>query len=475
MIKELAELLGKHGFSLYPQSLRVTEDGTKLFVARRAGQKAVGVLQAQRRLALSSSVLEGVRLSSGDAASLHALTWENYEKLKSVAPIAPSPCDGKASFGTGDRLGLVSAAHLDALSRYPVFPVIAQQSPRELARTRRDFRDVLLDAVMGVLESGCAGPFGADADHIKDEEHLMAGAEAGYSMYTLDVSDWLQDPGASPADQLSQLSRRIISDCAGMELATACGESPEISEEKLLTSALMYEKALEQVKHFHGLLGGVIRNFDLEVSIDESARDTTPEDHLFVAEYLHRSGIDFTSLAPKFPGQFQKGVDYAGDVTALARSLHGHTALCREIGGYRLSLHSGSDKFSIYPLFAEITEGRFHVKTSGTSWLQAVKVIASVDASLFRELYALCLENLDESKKAYHVSITKEQFPAEPPDGLSAFLARPDVRQLVLISYGALLDEKRDQIYDTLHRHEEEHCASVARHIERHLGMLFPG
>ncbi len=212
----------------------------------------------------------------------------------------------------------------------------------------------------------------------------------------------------------------------------------------------------------------------MEVSIDEGSRQTSVEDHLFVAEYLHRSGIDFTSLAPKFPGQFQKGVDYAGDMEALARSLRTHAVLCKQIGGYRLSLHSGSDKFSIYPMFREITEGRFHIKTSGTSWLQAVKAIASANVPLFQELYALCLQNLDESKKAYDVAVTKQDFPTELPKvDLPKFVTRPDVRQLFHISYGVLLDNKRDQILETLHRHESEHYSLVRDHIDKHLNLLF--
>ena len=468
MIHELTALLEKHGFSLYPQSLRTVSDGTRLFVAARDGRKAVGVIQSRKTLELSALVLQVVKLPSGDSVSLHALTWENYQELKATAPISPSPCDRKASFGTGDRLGLVSAAHLDVLRRYPVFPVPAQQSPRELMRTERDFQDVLLKAVMGVLESGYTGKFGADADHIKDEEYLMMGARAGYSMYTLDVSDWLQDPDASSADRLSPLSRSIVAESGQMKVSGA-----PISEQELLKSALIYENAMEQIKHSNDLVKGIIPAFDLEVSIDEGSRDTSVEDHLFVAEYLHRSGIGFSSLAPKFPGQFQKGVDYEGNVDSLAESLRAHAALCRQMGGYRLSLHSGSDKFSIYRLFSEATGGNFHIKTSGTSWLQAVKVIASANAPLFRELYGLCLEYLDESKKAYHVSIAKEHFPAAPPDDLPGFFADPNVRQLFHISYGVLLDNKRSRIYETLHRHESEHYAFVSEHMEAHLKLLF--
>lgn len=469
MLRELIASLEGHGFRLYPQSVRAVNEDTTLFAASRGDQKAVGILQPGKALQLSSPLLQEAT-PTGDDVGLYPLTWENYETLRGVLPISPSTCDRQASFGTGDRLGLVSAAHLNALGRYPVFPVIAQQSPRELTKCGRDFRDVLLKAVMGVLESGYTGKFGADADHIKDEEHLMKAAEAGYSMYTVDVSDWLQDPTGKSADSLSPLSRSIVAECAGVKAADYM-----ISEQELLKSALIYEKSLEQIRHFNDRIASVVKNYDLEVSIDEGARDTTVEDHLFAAEYLHRNGIDFTSLAPKFPGQFQKGVDYEGDYDALAVSLRRHAALCKRLGGYRLSLHSGSDKFSVYPLYNEVTDGCWHIKTSGTSWLEAVRVISQTNLPLFRELYALCLENLDESKKAYHVRIKTEDFSTQLPEDIASYFAEPSVRQLFHISYSALLDPANcgAEIYKTLNAHEGTHYLTVAGHIERHLGLLF--
>ena len=465
MFENLTAVLKKSGFVPYPDSLRDIEGG-KIFVARRGGEKLVGIVGNLH--GLSSPTLTE-KLPTGETVRLYPLDWANYQALKRLLPITPSPCDREASFGTGDRLGIASAAHLEVLQRYPVFPVIAQQSPRELQKCNRDFQDVLLKAVLGVLETGFTGAFGADADHIKDEEHLMMGARADYSMYTLDVSDWLQDPTGKSADSLSTLSRKIVADRAGMKVTG----NYTISEEELLKSALIYEQSMTQVLRFHKMLKGELAEFDLEVSIDEGARDTTVEDHLFTAEFLHRNGIDFTSLAPKFPGQFQKGVDYEGDVNELARSLDLHAALCREMGGYRLSLHSGSDKFSIYPMFADTTGGEFHIKTSGTSWLQAVKVVAMQNLPLFMELYSLCLDNLEGSKKAYHVKITHADFPDEIPADVMTFYARPDVRQLFHISYGVLLDHKKTEIFDILYTHEPEHYAAVSSHIEEHLKLLF--
>ena len=386
------------------------------------------------------------QLDLGQNIIVFPLTWANYQKLSRLLPITPSPCDKKSSFGTGDRLGMVTAAHLDSLTRCPVFPVIAQQSPRELERTDRDFKDVLLKAVMGVLETGYTGAFGADADHIKDETRFLEGVEAGFSMYTLDVSDDLRDISKlSPSEidsefaKLSETSRQVVREVAGTSLSVPGGADYVFDELELKKSALIYEKSMEQVVRFNSIAKSKLAGFDLEVSIDEGGRDTTPEDHIYVAEFLHRKGVSFTSLAPRFPGEFQKAVDYIGDYGVVARSFAVHAELARQQQGYRLSLHSGSDKFSVYKLFAEATQGSFHIKTSGTSWLQAMKLVAHSDAGLFKDLYRLCVEALPESKKAYHVYITPEHFPSELPQDLPGFYANPDVQQLFHISYGALL------------------------------------
>ncbi|MHB0912317.1 MAG: tagaturonate epimerase family protein [Armatimonadota bacterium] len=437
---------------IYKESTRELPGGGTLCIARKGG-KFIGISGSGLDLG-EPSFREGTK-------TFHQLTLENYLKLRELLPISPTRCKKQSSFGTGDRLGLVSAAHLSALGKYPIFPVIAQQSPRELERTGRSFKSVLLDAVMGVLESGYAGAFGADADHVKDEASLRAGAEAGYSMYTLDVSDWLQDPAPRA---LSEESKKVVS---SLEDKSVGGYT--FSSGKLTESALVYEKSMEQVCRFREIIRGYLTDFDLEISIDEGARGTTPEDHAYVAEYLHKSGVDFTSLAPKFPGEFQKGVDFIGDMTALADSVAVHSAICGTLGGYRLSLHSGSDKFSVYPLFAG---GNFHVKTSGTSWLEAVKVIASERPEVFADLYKLCLDNLEESKKAYHVYITPEHFPTEPT-AETGLLEDRDVRQLFHISYGVLLDNRREQLFEMLTGCEETHYSFVRKHIERHLELLF--
>ena len=333
---------------------------------------------------------------------------------------------------------------------------------------------------MGVLETGYTGKYGADADHIKDEKYLMEAIDAGYTMYTLDISDFIEKIKdlsekalKEKYEKVSSFSKKIIDKYAGKRVKISDEEYFELSYNELCKSAIVYEKALSFVEMVYEILKSKLSEFDIEVSIDEGERDTTPEDHFFVAQFLHDKGIDFKSLAPKFPGEFQKGIDYIGDIKEFERALKKHYALTKALEGYRLSLHSGSDKFSIYKIFYKITEGNFHIKTSGTSWLEAVKVIAKFFPDLFVELYQIALENLEESKKAYKVNITKEEFPKEIKEDYMEFLHKDNVRQLFHISYGVLLDEKRKEIYDLLNQKEKEHYQYVSENIKKHLKNLF--
>lgn len=475
VLNQLSSMLSLYSFILYPNSVRKLTDGMYVFVTKGSEDKKIGILTQEGGTKFKGPFFkEFLKIESTEFSfNLYPLSFENYLILRDNFGIGPIPCKNAASFGTGDRLGLATPAHLDAFKGSDLFPVLAQQSPRELEKTHRDFKDVLLKAVLGVLEAGYSEGFGADADHIKDEKYLLQAAEAGYTMYTLDVSEMLvkgEEPSVN-VDCISQLSLDIIKDFDGKKISFQDGEYT-IKQEELLRSAVIYEKAMHFVERVYDLLKERVKDFDLEVSIDEGDRDTTVEDHIFVAEYLHRKGIDFWSLAPKFRGEFEKAVDYRGDISKFTLELNKHCAVARMLGGYRLSLHSGSDKFSIYRIFNEATKHNFHIKTSGTSWLQALNVIYNKDRQLFKELYCIALDNLEDSKKAYKISIYRQDFEGRLDLDDPQVLQNPKVKQLLHISYGILLDKKREEIYDILSRYEAEHYRYVADNIKKHLELL---
>src|SRR5204862_836741 len=107
--------------------------------------------------------------------------------------------------------------------------------------------------------------------------------------------------------------------------------------------------------------------------------------------------------APRYIGDFEKGVDYKGELTEFEKSLTDHAAIAEMLGPYKLSLHSGSDKLSIYPAFARETKGRFHVKTAGTSYLEALRAVLRHDVDLFRKITDFARERYDADRATYHV------------------------------------------------------------------------
>ena len=170
-----------------------------------------------------------------------------------------------------------------------------------------------------------------------------------------------------------------------------------ISEIDHLRAVAKYGKALAHVAvlvdHIKTGMGG--REFDLEVSVDETATVTTLAEHRYIALELKRLDIPFIGLAPRFVGEFEKGVDYIGDLGAFEASYSEHAALAKEMG-YKMSIHSGSDKFSIYPIVARHSNPLVHLKTAGTSWVEALRVIAEKNPALFRQILALAMQGYAE-------------------------------------------------------------------------------
>jgi hypothetical protein len=246
---------------------------------------------------------------------------------------------------------------------------------------------------------------------------------------------------------------------------------------------LIYRDAIRHAaKIYHNLIEPSTRTIDFELSIDETLTPTTPEAHYFVASQLIADHVELTSLAPRFCGEFQKGIDYRGDLDAFRADYGQHSQIARSLG-YKISVHSGSDKFSVFPIVGELSQGEFHLKTAGTNWLEAVRVIARHDPALYRALHDYAVRHLDEARQYYHIS--GDPTRVAPLDNLSddelpLLMDQDDARQVLHITYGLLLKAKnedgssrfRARIYDFLNAHEAEYAAALQAHIGRHLKSL---
>ena len=180
--------------------------------------------------------------------------------------------------------------------------------------------------------------------------------------------------------------------------------------------------------------------------------------------------MKFTSLAPRFIGHFEKGVDYIGNLPALDAEMAKHAAVTAHFGTYKLSLHSGSDKFSVYPLVAKHWGSRLHVKTAGTSYLEGLRALAVTEPALFGRIWALGLERYDTDRATYHVSANT----ALVPTGLAlpALLDDFHAREILHVTFGSALTQFGTEIKAALVKHSDVYNANLQKHFRKHLDLL---
>ena len=238
----------------------------------------------------------------------------------------------------------------------------------------------MADATWVLLDAGWDQPFGADADHLKTTEHIDRCLPWGYTLFTIDPGDHVGAP--VPWEQLADTPRDLVARLARPLDLGDRALAP--TEAELLEAAATYGAAVAHVADLYEHLRGraPTGGFELEVSIDETDALTTHAGHVFIADALRRLGVEWVSLAPRFVGAFEKGIDYIGDVGALAEDIAVRAAIAARLGPYKLSVHSGSDKFSAYAAIAEATGGVLHLKTAGTSYLEALRAVALHDEPL---------------------------------------------------------------------------------------------
>lgn len=376
-----------------------------------------------------------------DGHTVAPLNHANAEALRKLFPFTqPVPVLARAATcGVGDRLGIASPGHIRAFEASDVSPVLAQQSMRELKLTKRTFADVVDAASFAVFRAGYRSGFGADGDHLKTVEDISVALETGYSMITLDCSDHIHKEAS---------------------------DAPGIYGDAIVFAKRVYDEFFAAGKFAA----------DLEISIDETDTPTSPEQHRWIARELLSRGVRFATLAPRFCGEFQKGIDYIGDLAAFEREIETHAEIAREYG-YKLSIHSGSDKFSVFPIIARHVGGQFHLKTAGTSWLEAMRVTAIADPALYRAAHAKGLASFAEAKKFYHVTTNIGNVP--PLDSLCdsalpELFENPDARQLIHITYGFILGDGmlKERLYALWRRERRAYSDALSAHIGRHLALI---
>ncbi len=401
------------------------------------------------------------------------------------------------SIGTGDRFGMEGTAQLAALEAARAagkdVGIVWNKSAREHAIIHSSPADQRGAATAAVAASGWKGPWFVDADHVglKTVEAFAPHCD----FFTIDVADFIGQASAN-SDIEGFVSRHA-------SLAGAKGLPAPVDAEALRKAASRYLAAVREAGKVYRKIVELKRGspFVAEVSMDETNEAQSPAELLAILAALADEGIPVATIAPKFSGRFNKGVDYVGDVAGFLAEFEADVKVTQFAASafglpaeLKLSIHSGSDKFSIYPGIREIA-GRlnagFHLKTAGTTWLEELVGLAEAGGSglaMAKEIYRASYGRYDELVGPYAavVDIDRARLPSpaavEAWDG-RAFAAalRHDqaerrydrgFRQLLHVGY-KVAAEAGPRFLAAI----EEHRASVSRNVttnllERHLRPL---
>ena len=316
----------------------------------------------------------------------------------------------KYSFGTGDRFGQQGNAQLQAVKKAKEqgvdIAIVWNKSHREHMIVGTTQADVRKEADEAVASEGWSGNYYVDADHIglSNVENFLTASD----FFTLDVADFIGEKAEEK--ELQQFVDRC-SAFSGQLHIKGIDKPLAITGEKIRESAEKYlfaiQKAAEIYTHIEANKG---RNtFITEVSMDETEEPQTPEELFFILAALADQKIPAQTIAPKFTGRFNKGVDYQGDVEQFNREFNDDVCVIRHAltlfdlpKNLKLSVHSGSDKFSIYPGIRkaiEMHDAGIHIKTAGTTWLEElIGLSESGDTylDLVKDIYRSAYKRFDE-------------------------------------------------------------------------------
>ncbi len=406
----------------------------------------------------------------------------------------PQPLGLAPSFGFGDRLGLATLGHVDAMRSHsgPILPVFAQQSMRELSRTGRRPADVLTDTTFALESTGYTGIWGADADHITTQEHLNATAGAGFTLFTIDPTHHVDPHADSYAPAVLEHRYRDLRDDIGWaddyfgKQYVFAGETvvfePLAVKRAAVKFGLAIAHAIKLAAHVDRLVAKKGSQYELELCIDETPQRTTALEHFIIADQCLKSSVRLTSIALNYVGDLEPAIDYQGSLEEWTEALRLHRAVAVALGPYKLSLHNGSDKFSLYKILAHETQGQFHVKTAGTSYLEALRVAARRERRLFRRIVDFARGRFEADRATYLVSSRLSQAPTAAAISDDArleqlYLDEPAGRQILHVTFGSVLTDSAlgPMLRDVLVEHPDIHREVLAAHLKKHLVSLESG
>ncbi|MEA4948191.1 MAG: tagaturonate epimerase family protein [Petrimonas sp.] len=409
----------------------------------------------------------------------------------------------KFSIGTGDRFSHQGEAQLRAIlkanSKGVNISPVWNKSNREHVYVNSKPEDVRKEADSAVQNLNFTGKYFVDADHINLD--TVGPFVASADFFTLDVASFIGK--GSSEDEVNE----FLSSCEKQlgELNIPGMKEPlRVTEDLLRNIARKFLAATRQAADIYNYLKTEKGegNFITEVSMDEVESPQTPVEMLFILKMLADKGIPAQTIAPKFTGRFNKGVDYVGDLVQFEKEFEEDVLVIdfaiKEFGlpeELKLSVHSGSDKFSIYPIMSKIINKHdkgLHLKTAGTTWLEEVigLAVAGGEAlALAKKIYAGSYNRKDELCAPYAdvIDIDATKLPSVEEvnkwsgkkfaDTLRHIPGHPDYnsnfRQLIHVAY-KVAAELENEYTDALKQYADIIGSCVEENIyDRHLKRLF--
>jgi tagaturonate epimerase len=411
---------------------------------------------------------------------------------------------GKYSFGVGDRFGHQGKAQLKAFIAAKEqlgieFTPVWNKSFREHSIIGTNPAEVRVEADAAVKALGWTGDYFVDADHInfKNVETFIEPSD----FFTIDVADFI-GKGASD-EQIDAFLFDHESYIGKLEIP-GIAQVFEVNEAYLRSFASNYLNAIEEATKVYEYLVKKkgFGKFVPEVSCDETDTPQSPLDLFFILKLLADNNVPAQTIAPRFSGRFNKGVDYVGDVTKFEKEFEQDLLVIdfavKQFGlpeNLKLSVHSGSDKFAIYPIIGKMIlkhNKGIHIKTAGTTWLEEIAGLALSEGEglkIAKEVYAKAYEKLDELTAPYAsvIDIKLENLPL--PQVVAAWSGQEmanaiihdqncpgfnaDLRQLIHVGY-KVAAQKGDVFYKALEQYEENIEKQVFTNLfDRHIKRLF--
>ena len=410
---------------------------------------------------------------------------------------------GKYSFGLGDRFGHQGGAQLRAIieaSNHGIdITPVWNKSNREHITIGTQPGDVRVEADQVTKNTGFLKDYYVDADHINFDtvDRFIESSD----FFTIDVASYIgrKAEEAEIKEFLSEVTRY-----EGDLKIPGITNSFSISKQQIIRIAEKYLFAAIKARDIYRKIEKIKGkgNFITEVSMDEVPEPQTPAEMFFILRMLASENIPLQTIAPKFSGRFNKGVDYVGDPLDFSLEFESDLKVIdfavNEFGlpeNLKMSIHSGSDKFAIYPLIGSIIRRHnkgIHIKTAGTTWLEEVIGLAFSGGEALgfvREIYFEALEMIEELCAPYAdvIDIRIDHLPTKAEvsqwDSLKFASSirhisnnrdyNPDMRQLLHVAY-KLAAHRMDDYFRLLDKYEKQVSASVYENIyNRHICRLF--